>query len=265
MSFSPIIPYTGMAGWSFLQRTQEAQQAAFNDSAVMQRDVAYFRENIGAVETAEDLVSDYQLMKVALGAFGLDDDLQNKAYIRKILEEGSLDDNSFANRMVDKRYLAFTAAFGFDLGTPRTQVSDFADGIVEKYQRRQFEVAVGEQSSDMRLMMGLERDLMEIVESDNSDNGRWYAVMGNEPLRQVFETAMGLPREIAMIDIDKQVDFFREKSKTWFDTAEVSGFADPEKLDELGRVFLARSQVASGTAAMSSGSIALTLLQGRQA
>lgn len=262
MSFTPVIPFSGTAGWAFLQRTQEAQQAAFEASPAIQRDVDYFAENISKVETAADLVGDYRLMKVALGAFGLDEDLPNKAFIQKVLDEGSLDGESFANRMVDKRYLALTEAFGFDLGTPNTKLSDFPDEIIESYQTRQFEVAVGEQDEDMRLALGLSRDLGEIVDSDNTDNGRWYSVMGNEPLRQVFEAALGLPGETAALDIDDQVGIFREKAEALFGDGEVAQFSDPERLEELNRLFLVRSQIADGNVGMSSGTIALTLLQG---
>lgn len=259
--FQPIVPYGGMAGWTFLQRTQEAQQAAFDKSPVIKRDAEYFAENIAKVTSAEELVGDYRLLKVALGAFGLDDDLPNKAFIQKVLEEGSLDPESFANRMVDKRYLALTEAFGFDLGTPNTVMSEFPKGILDSYKTRQFEIAVGEQSTEMRLAMSLERDLSEIVTSSNSDNGKWYAVMGNEPLRQVFETALGLPSSLAVIDIDRQLEVFRDRAEAVFGDGEVSQFSDPEKVEDLNRLFLARSQINAGTTGMSSGNIALTLLQ----
>lgn len=261
MSFQPVVPFSGTAGWAFLQRTQAAQQAAFDQSPVIRRDVAYFIENIGTVETAEDLVSDYRLLKVALGAFGLDEDLPNKAYIRKVLEEGALDPESFANRMVDKRYLALTEAFGFDLDPANTQLSDFAEGIVAGYRTRQFEIAVGTQDNDMRLAMGLARELGDIVESDNTEDGRWYAVLGNPPLREVFETALGLPPAFAALDIDRQVQELRTRVGTAFGAGEVAQFSDPEKLDELNRLFLVRGQVASGQGGMSSGVIALTLLE----
>lgn len=261
MTFQPIVPFGGAAGWAFLQRTQEAQQEAFDESPVMQRDTEYFVENIGKITSAEELVSDYRLMKVALGAFGLDDDLPNKAFIQKVLEEGTLDPESFSNRMVDKRYFALAEAFGFDLDPPKTQISDFSDGIIESYQTRQFEIAVGEQNTTMRLALGLERDLTEIIESSNSDDGKWYAVMGNEPLRKVFESAFGLPSSFAAIDIDKQLVTFREKAEAWFGDGEVAQFADPDRLEELNRMFLVRSDIESGTTGMSSGSIALTLLQ----
>ena len=260
MGFQPIVPFSGMAGWTFLQRTQEAQQKAFNAAPEITRDVDYFRANIGKVKSAEDLVGDYRLMKVALGAFGLDDDLPNKAFIQKVLGEGSLDPESFANRMVDKRYLALTETFGFDLGTPNTQRADFTDGLLSNYQTRQFEIAVGEQDGDMRLALALDRDLMAIVEKETTADGTRYSVMGNEPVRQVFETALGLPATFAGLDLDQQLDVFRERADAVFGDSEINQFADPERMDALNRLFLVRAQIAAGQSGMSSGAIALTLL-----
>ncbi len=213
------------------------------------------------MKTAEDLVNDYRLLKVALGAFGLDDDLPNKAYIQKVLEEGSLDGDSFANRLVDKRYLALTEAFGFDLNPPNTQLSDFATKIVDSYNTRQFEIAVGEQDGDLRLSLALERDLGEIVDTDNTANGKWYAVLGNQPLLTVFQTALNIPQEAAGLDIDVQVEHMRERAAEVFGNGEVAQFADPDRVEELNRLFLVRSQINELSAGMSSGAIALTLLQ----
>ncbi|OIP82955.1 MAG: flagellar protein [Rhodobacterales bacterium CG2_30_65_12] len=260
MGFQPIIPFGGMAGWTFLQRTQAVQQRAFEAAPEIKRDTDYFAKNIANVGTAADLVSDYRLLKVALGAFGLDDDLPNKAFIQKVLEEGSLDPDSFANRMVDKRYLALTEAFGFDLGTPSTQLSDFTDEILSNYNTRRFEIAVGAQDADMRLALALERDLGGIVDKDSTANGKWFSVMGNEPLRRVFETALGLPATLATLDIDKQLEVFRDRAKMVFGNGEVDHFSDPKARAELNRLFLVRSQIAAGSAGISPGAIALTLL-----
>lgn len=260
MGFQPIVPFGGMAGWAFLQRTRAAQQKAFEAAPEIKRDTEYFAKNIGKVETAADLVGDFRLLKVTLGAFGLDDDLPNKAFIQKVLEEGSLDPNSFANRMVDKRYLSLTEAFGFDLGKPSTQISDFAGEILSKYNTRQFEIAVGAQDTDMRLALSLERDLGVIIGKESTANGRWFSVMGNEPLRKVFETALGLPATLATLDIDQQLEVFRDRAEAVFGNGEVDHFADPDSRIELNRLFLVRSQIAAGSAGMSSGTIALTLL-----
>ena len=49
MSYTPIIPMTGNAGWSFLQRTLETQKTAFESSTVTKRDTDYFAHNVWRV------------------------------------------------------------------------------------------------------------------------------------------------------------------------------------------------------------------------
>ena len=262
MSFQPVIPFGGMAGWAFLERTRATQQEAFDNAPEVQRDTDYFAENIGSVTSAEELVSDFRLLKVALGAFGLDEDIGNKFFIQKVLEDGTLDSDALANKMSDKRYLEMSKAFGFgDFSTPNTQLSDFPDKILSAYKTRQFEVAVGEQDSDLRLSLSLERDLSAIVGKATTDDGRWFSIMGNPPLRKVFETALGLPTSFGALDLDLQLSGFRERAEAVFGDGEVAQFSNPEKMDELNRVFLVRSQINAGSAFLSSSSIALTLLQ----
>ncbi|GGD22922.1 DUF1217 domain-containing protein [Sinisalibacter lacisalsi] len=261
MGFQPIVPFSGLAGWAFLQRTQNAQQKAFESGAEIQRDTAYFAENIGKISTAGELVEDYRLLKVALGAFGLENDLPNKAFVLKVLEGGTLDPESFANRMVDKRYFALADAFGFDLGTPRTKLSDIASGLLENYRTRQFEVAVGETDNNMRLALSLDRELTAIVSRDNSADGRWFSVMGNEPLRKVFETALGLPASVGALDIDRQLTVFRDRASAVLGNGEVDQFSNPDARERLNQLFLMRAQIAEGGLGISSGSIALRLLQ----
>ncbi len=262
MSYQPVIPFGGMAGWTFLERTRANQQAAFESAPEIQRDTDYFAKNISSVTSAEELVNDYRLLKVALGAFGLDEDISNKYFIQKVLEDGSTDPDALANKMADKRYLKLTEAFGFgDFSTPNTQLSDFAEKIIDSFQTRQFEVAVGNQDNDLRLSLSLERDLGAILEKNTTDDGMWFSIMGNPPLRSVFETALGLPSSFGTLDLDLQLVGFRERAESVFGDSEVSQFSDPEKLDELNRMFLVRSQINAGGGFMSSGSIALTLLQ----
>lgn len=262
MNYQPVIPFGGMAGWSFLQRTQSAQKEAFNASPVMERDVQYYKENIDKVSSAEELVDDYRLLKVTLGAYGLDADIGNKFYIKKVLEDGTLDNDDLSNKLSDKRYFEMARDFGFgDFGIPGNKLSDFGETTTDAYQERQFEIAVGEQSQEMRLSLSLERDLGGILDKSTTDEGKWFSVMGNPPLRQIFETALGLPSTFATLDLDQQLDVFREKSETYFGDSTVDQFSNPEKMEELNRLFLVRSEIANGTASMSGGTIALTLLQ----
>lgn len=265
MSFQPAIPIGGNAGWAFLQRTRESQEAAFQEGSAIKRDVDYFRENIGSITTAEQLVGDRRIMSVALGAFGLDDDLPNKFFIQKVLQEGTLNDEAFANKLSDKRYRAMSEAFGFELQPANTQISTFADKIISQYQTRQFEIAVGNQDENMRLALGVERELENLLGSENSEDGYWFTVMATPPLRAVFEGALRLPSSLGSIDIDKQLDILKNKAQSVFGDSSVSQFASSEKQEDLIRRFLVSSETANIGTSTVRGSVALSLLQTSQA
>lgn len=264
MSFQPVVPFGGLAGWQFLKRTMETQRAAFDTAPTRQRDLDYFREKIASVTAAEQLVNDRRLLSVALSAFGLDDDINNRFFIRKVLEEGTLDRGALANRLADSRYREMSEAFGFGNGLlPRTALSGFADEISQAYLRRQFEVGVGQSDQAMRLALTLERELPGIAARDVSDDTKWLTVMGNLPLRRAFETALGLPQSFGALDVDRQLVEFRDRAQRVIGVSSFADFLQPEKQEELTRVFLARAQITGGLGGGAAGpfSPALALLQ----
>ena len=264
MAFQPVIPFGGLVGWAFLNRTLESQTAVFDASSEIKRDTDYFAAKIGEIDSAEQLVKDRRLLGVALGAFGLQDDIDNKYFVRRMLEDGTLKADALANRMADDRYKQLSKAFGFgDLSVPRTKLPTFADEILGRYRERSFEVAVGQQDDNLRLALNAKRELAEIAGESGSDATKWFRVMGNSPLRQVFETALGLPASFGQIDLDQQLDVFRDKVDRQFGAREISQFTDPGAVDKLIQRFLVRAQMAE-SAAVSNGTIALTLLQNAQ-
>lgn len=261
MSFQPVVPASGYAGWSFLTRTRAAQQAAFDRNPVQRRDEDYFRQKIGSVRTAADLVSDRRLMTVALGAFGLDADINARAFIEKVLSDGTLKTAALSNRLADKRYAEMSRAFGFgDYTIPRTALSDFPDAILARYRANRFEASVGEVSPDMRLALNAQRELPLIAAKAQSADTKWFTIMGSPPLRTVVQTAFGLPKSFSSVDLDQQLTVFRDRAERYLGTSDPSVLADPAKAEALVRLYLVRSQVAAG-AVTSSGAAALSLLQ----
>ncbi len=261
--FQPVLPLGGFAGWSFLTRTMDSQKDAYAKSPEVAREVKYFEENIGKIKTAEDLVSDHTLLKVALGAFGLSDDIGSKFFIRKVLEDGTLSNDALANKLSDKRYLKMSQAFGFgDYPVPSTGLSDFGPKITAAYKERQFEAAVGEQNENFRLALGVDRDLAEIANKDLKEDTLWFTVMGNPPLRKVFETAFNLPKSFGTLDLDKQLATFKDKARAAFGDSGIKQFATPEKQEDLTRLFLLRADMQAMNINTGSSQIALTLLQG---
>jgi len=51
MTFQPIIPVGGIAGWQILQRTENSQRDTYAASGQTKRDLDYFREKIGDIKT----------------------------------------------------------------------------------------------------------------------------------------------------------------------------------------------------------------------
>lgn len=263
MSFQPVVPLAGYAGWTFLTRTLERQQEAHASAVVRQRDTDYFAERIGTITSAEELVEDRRLLSVALGAFGLDEDINNRFFIQRVLGDGITSEDALSNRLADKRYRAFSEAFGFGEGLPpRTLLSGFATEIVAAYRERQFEIAVGEQDESLRLSLAAVRELEDLSVRSVSNDTQWLTIMGTPPLRAVFETAFGLPSAFATLDIDKQREILQEKSARVLGTDQVADFADPDLREQLIKTYLLRNQVQSGLSASAPGQIALQLLGG---
>ncbi|WP_363241328.1 DUF1217 domain-containing protein [Limimaricola sp.] len=240
----------------------DSQIAAFERTPVIASDTAYFRANIGKVTSAADLVADRRLLGVALGAFGLDADIGSKAFIRQVLEGGTTDRGALANKLADKRYLALARSFGFgDLPVPRTVLSTFPDEILTKYRDAGFQAEVGQQDDTLRLALNLGPALGDVIAQNKGADAQWFAVMGNPPLRQVFEGALGLPASFGKLDIDRQITQFKARAQATFGTSTVADLADPAQQDKMIRLFLVRSE-ANATTIATGASIALSLLGG---
>lgn len=259
MSFSPVVLGSGYAGWVMLNRTAERQMEVMAQTSEIKADDAYFREHIGQVSSAEDLVNDRRLLSISLGAFGLEDDINNKAFIQRVLDDGTLSEDALANRLTDKRYAEFSAAFGFDLGVSRVAMSDFPDRILSAYKTKSFELAVGEVDSGMRLALNAKTELNEIAESSASVDTKWFRILGSAPLREVIQTAFGLPSSFSSVDLDLQLSTVKDRADDVLGSSDPNVFSDSEAIEKTIRLFTAR-QAMQNTAYSSSGAVALTLL-----
>lgn len=260
MSFQPVIPLSGIPGWKFLARTQEKQQAAFERGPEITRDLDYFQKNIGKVETAADLVKDRRLLKVALGAFGLEGEIDKKAFIRKVLESGTEEGDSLANRLTASGIKEFVNAFGFgNTGGSRIAEPGFTAKIMAQYKTRAFEGAVGEADNDLRLAMNFRREIADLAKGETGASV--FKVVGSKPLRTVLEKAFNLPSSFAQIDVDLQKSTLEAKLKTMFGKGDLSVFSDPANVEKTIARFLVRSQIDANVTTNSPASAALTLLQ----
>ena len=142
MTYNVQLGSGGYLGWKILERTADRQRAAFEKSTEIQSSRDYFANYLAKIENADDLVSDYKLLKVALRAFGLDGDIRNRAFIKKVMEADPDDKNSIVNRLTDKRYLELNQAFNFGSEAVNQKVD--VQTVSALYLARSFEKSIGE-------------------------------------------------------------------------------------------------------------------------
>lgn len=262
MPFTPALPLTGLAGLRFLESTMDKQVELFEKSPDVQREIDYFLEKAPSIQTSGELVTDRRILSVVLGAFGLDEDINKQAFIRKVIDEGTLDTTSFANRLVDPAYREMSNFLGFgDFGNLLVVESN-QNQIVEMYRERQFELAVGEIDLDMRLALNFKREVAEIAAETSDPDTGWLLMLGSPPLRQVVETALNLPTEFALIDLDQQVEEISSRAKRLLDIDAPTDFLNSEVLGKFVDRFMLQQQIASGSSGVVStrGTAALSLL-----
>ncbi len=257
----PVLPLTGIAGWAYLQRTLPDQQASFANSAGVRRETDYFRDRIATVRSAEDLVADRRLLAVALDAFGLGDEIDKRAFIEKALREGTENPRAMAARLSDPRWRDFAAAFGFGDGAgPQTAREGFADGILARHRVRSFEKAVGGIDEGMRLALNFDREMAGYATGPLSETAVWFRVLGQPPLRTVFEKAFGLPATFSTLDVERQAAVLRERTRRVAGGG-IAALADPAKRETLLRRFLVAEQLGDAVGANARSLSALSMLQ----
>jgi len=260
MSFQPLVGQGGYAGWRLLARTGETQKALVARDPQVARDAAHVREKLGKVGSADELVSDFRLLRTTLSAFGLEADANNRFFIRKVLESDLSDSKSLANRLSDKRYRALAEAFRFGAGAGPS--AKLADEIVGRHVSAELERRVGTIDGNLRMAMSAERELKALGASTASDNTRWYSILGSAPLRKVVEGALGLGTEFGKLPIDRQLAEMKARSGKLFGSESPSVFAEPANVEKLIQRFLVRAQAISP--AQSSYNAALVLLSSRR-
>lgn len=261
MPFTPAIPTGGLAGWNFLQSSLDKQTEIFNRSPDIQRDVDYFRENIGSLTTLDEFMSDRRLLKVALGAFGLGEEINKGAFVRKILEEGTTDSSAFAVRLNNPDYLDLAETFSVSDGNLSIN-STTAEQIIADYQKESFEVELGNVDNSMRLALNFRTEIAELANAGLSENAGWFRAMGSVPLRTVLEGAFNLPTSFSQLDVDRQKEILSDKANQLLGGKTVDIFSNPEVVESAIRRFLVTEQINQGPSTTTPGFAALSILGG---
>lgn len=121
-------------GYSYITHNLKQSLTRVEQQQDVAREAAYYKAHIGKVKTVDEFMKDYRLYHYATKAYGLEDMAYAKAFMKKVLESDLNDSNSFVNKLVDKRYREFAAAFSFNgTGTPVAQSENQTDEMIGLY------------------------------------------------------------------------------------------------------------------------------------
>lgn len=211
------------------------------DKPDVSRQTEYYLKNIGEVKSIDDFMSDDRLYRYAMKAFGLSDMAYAKAFMRKVLEEGTDKSDSFANSLADKRYREFAEAFNFQrYGSTTTAFDRTQQGTVDKFYRQTLEEDVGAQDEGVRLALYFERKAPTV--------DSLLGLLADPALLKVTQTMFGFSEATGALDIDKQVAMFAKR-------LDVADLKDPEKLKKLIVRFTSMWEVNRAQPAFSGASI----------
>jgi len=199
---------------------------------IVEREAEYYKENIRGIESVDDFMADDRIYRFALKALGLEEMTYAKAFIRKVLEEGTRDKDAFANKLVDERYKTLAETFNFaDFGAAATAREKAQQGVIDKFMRQTLEETEGSKNEGVRLALYFTRKAPGITNA--------FEILADRALTETVYTALGLGNEFAATDIDKQAAFIEER-------VDFEDFQDPEKLDKFLQRFSALYDLQNG-------------------
>ncbi len=211
---------TTLADYQLIANNLDASLKRVSEQPQVAREAEYYLSRIGEIDTIDEFLADDRVYRFAMEASGLGDMIYAKAFMRKVLEEGIENPDSFANQLADTRFRDFARRFNFNsYGAAATTFDRAQQEVVDDYMRLKLEEDAGASNEGVRLALYFQRKAPGIRTG--------YDILADPALMKVAETVLGY--SLAQGDIDKNAKVVEEKLK-------IAEFQDPAKLDR----FLAR-------------------------
>lgn len=225
---------TTLVDLRLVNKHHDRYEQAIRSRPAVQRAISYFQDNIGKITSTEDFMKDDKLYRFVLDAFDLGSQAKSRGLIRKVLKEGVSDQFSTANRMSDTKFREMAKVLGFaENGGDNLKQPAVVQAIIDRYVNVTLEVESEDSNPAVRLGLYFQRR--------SSNIGNWYQVMADNALRKVVYTALGLPDQTALLDVDKQKALLEKRM-------DIADLKNPDKVAKLLDRFAAMYDMQNGDA-----------------
>jgi Protein of unknown function (DUF1217) len=170
----------------------------------VKRETEYYLKTIGSIKTMDAFLANDRVYTYAMKAFGLNDMVYAKAFVRKVLTDGVDTAQSFANLLADPRFRELALTFNFKSTGATTTIFDKAQkGVVDKYMQVKLEENAGADNEGVRLALYFKRKAPEITSA--------YSILADPALLKVAQVALSLPAASSAASIEKQAELIKSK------------------------------------------------------
>lgn len=247
---------SAMLRWKFIQQTGPRQKDQIARENVVATSIARMRDKLTKKISVDDLMQDIRSLKHVLVAFGLEGDIQNKFFIKKVMTSDLSDTKSLANKLVDPRYRDLSRWFDASQGSEAERSAAEAQ-LQTQFLERELERRVGETDDDLRLIMSAKREIADIANANTTEKVTWFNILGSRALSKFFSTALGLGNGFGNLDLDKKVDVLRYKLRGDMGTDAPGELLQSKNFDRLAARYFARSDLQLGMANRFAGALQL--------
>lgn len=203
----------------------DRETAQLRKDPTLLRDMARLDRVLAKAKTPADIFKDTEATRVLLQGLGLADNARNVGMAKRILLSDPADKKSLAATMPDARWKTAAEKLAFaTTGLATLRGADLRktimDGLVD-YKRLTGIEAKSQAVSDALYLRNMGTDKPPGV----------YDVLGNKVLRRIASTIAGLPKELALQEIEAQARTLNRGFK-------VEDLADPKKREKLIQRYL---------------------------
>jgi hypothetical protein len=215
----------------------------------VQQSIETFKTKVSKMEDIDELIKDRKSLQFLLSSFDLDSEINNAGKIKAILKSDVDNQNSFANRLNDKRFAELAKFVNLNKrGLTNLRTASSQQTLIDKFLQNTFEKDVSGQNPDIAKAFHFLRNINNVSTT--------ASLLGTLQLREIVTTALRIPQEIARQSIEKQISMVEAK----FDVERavisdrntgISNRRQAEYKDDIQAIEIAKSQVTSAESTLS--------------
>ena len=233
------------------QETYDRQRKIYEAQPEVDRIITNVTEKIFDAESVEDLLNDPHIKEFMLQAYSLSGELaESTQFMKRILTDPLDGEDALAYKMSDPRFLKMATDLRLDIDMSKVKDPVTLAFMMEQYKTVGMEIEVGEADLAVREAMYFKRKASEI------ETG--FQVLADNALRAFALGALGLPQEIAYLEIDKQNEIL-ERELDLSKLGAEGGELDEEYVDRLITQYFARNGSQGGASGGFAAGIASTI------